>query len=435
MVEFADTRRIAQIPVQMPTRDPWIRALVITMLLIGAVYLTGLIWQIAAQVADIILLFLLAWVISFVLEPLVAALHSRAGLPRQLAVFIAYLAVLVVVSLGIVQVVPRLSAQVIQVANDLPFYADWANTELLRLQALLASQGINIAAESLLSYQELVRHVETLGPQVLTNTVGIATGVANLLLQVFIILILSYYITLDGQRISGALVVALPRAYRGDALYFIESVNRAFAGFMRGQLAQAVIYGFGTAAVLSAVGVKLVLLTSVAAGFFMLLPFVGPVLAIGLPLLITAVGKPDAFWAVLLTLFVLQQIVVNVLAPRLMSQTVGLHPLLVFAAVLGGAKVAGVWGAVFGIPIVAVAAAMASFYRVAVEQRRDHADLASDELTEATQKKMTSTPPTVSPPFLRRTEAESLVGVGAASAPPPPAEVRPHSTPKEAPLL
>jgi hypothetical protein len=63
-----------------------------------------------------------------------------------------------------------------------------------------------------------------------------------------------------------------------------------------------------------------------------------------------------------------------------MSRTVGLHPLLVFFAVLGGAKIAGVWGAVFGIPIVGVASAMASFYRAAVEQRRDRSEQSSDDL-------------------------------------------------------
>jgi hypothetical protein len=78
---------------------------------------------------------------------------------------------------------------------------------------------------------------------------------------------------------------------------------------------------------------------------------------------------------VLLGLFILQQIVINILAPRLMGHSVGLHPLLVFLAVLGGAKLAGVWGAVFGVPIVAVATAMVSFYRATVEER--HARLLS----------------------------------------------------------
>ncbi len=59
----------------------------------------------------------------------------------------------------------------------------------------------------------------------------------------------------------------------------------------------------------------------------------------------------------------------NVLAPRILSHQVGLHPLLVFFAVLTGARVAGIWGAIFGVPIVAVLTAMISFYRAGHEER------------------------------------------------------------------
>lgn len=354
----------------MAIRDPWIRALVIVMLLIASVYLTGMLWQVGAQFADVILLFFLAWIVSFIIEPLVATLHLRARLPRSLAVLTTYLAVLVAVSIAIVQLVPRLSEQLMQVSNDLPLYAERANRELLGLQSHLAGRGILIAPETLFSENDVVRHVEAIGPLLLANALGIAAGVANLLFQFFIILILSYYMTLDGQRLSGALLLAMPASYRDDALYLLASVNRAFAGFMRGQLAQAAIYGVLTALVMSVVGLDFVLLSSLTAALFMLLPFIGPFLAMLFPLVVSAVTKPDTFWPLLLALFVAQQIVVNVVAPRLMSQTVGLHPLLVFLAFLGGAKVAGVWGALFGVPIVAVAAAMVSFYRATVEDRR-----------------------------------------------------------------
>ena len=55
------------------------------------------------------------------------------------------------------------------------------------------------------------------------------------------------------------------------------------------------------------------------------------------------------------------QVIFNVLAPRLLSQQVGLHPLLVFLAVLTGARVAGIWGAIFGVPIVAGVIALLLF--------------------------------------------------------------------------
>jgi hypothetical protein len=71
---------------------------------------------------------------------------------------------------------------------------------------------------------------------------------------------------------------------------------------------------------------------------------------------------------------VIQAVVLNVVAPRVMSSTIGVHPLLVFVGLLGGGKIAGIWGALFGVPVVAVIAAMASFYRATLEQRRAPTD-------------------------------------------------------------
>jgi predicted PurR-regulated permease PerM len=64
---------------------------------------------------------------------------------------------------------------------------------------------------------------------------------------------------------------------------------------------------------------------------------------------------------------------INVVSPRVMSQTVGLHPLLVLVAVLVGGKLAGVWGAIFGVPIAGVLVAMVAFYRLTLDERRQHA--------------------------------------------------------------
>jgi predicted PurR-regulated permease PerM len=79
--------------------------------------------------------------------------------------------------------------------------------------------------------------------------------------------------------------------------------------------------------------------------------------------------RPEVTIYLFLALLALQQVIFNVLGPRILSQQVGLHPLVVFFAVLTGARVAGVWGAIFGVPIVAVVITMISFYRATQEER------------------------------------------------------------------
>jgi predicted PurR-regulated permease PerM len=79
------------------------------------------------------------------------------------------------------------------------------------------------------------------------------------------------------------------------------------------------------------------------------------------PLLIVLVQRPDQFFLMLIILAVVQQVLFNMIMPRLMGRIVGLHPLLVFAAILVGATVAGGWGILFGIPIAGVVASVLQF--------------------------------------------------------------------------
>ena len=355
----------------MLTRDPWIRALVIVLLTIAGLYLASLAWQVAVQFSDIILLFFLAWVVAFILEPLVDGLQRHARLPRSVAVTFAYVAMLIVGAYGILWAIPALTTQVVQLVSELPAYGRLASDAFLRFQALLDEHQVNANLATLVQLEDLVRRAESVGPPILSNAVSVATGIATFIVQLVIVLMLSFYVMLDGHRIRRGLLRSLPPSFRQDADFFLVSVNRAFAGFLRGQLIQALVYAVGTAVIMWAVGLDLLLLTAVVNTVVMMIPFVGPPLALILPLAVALLERPDSFWLVFILINALQQVVINVIAPRVMSSAVGVHPLLVFVGLLGGAKLAGIWGALFGVPVVAVIAAMLSFYHTLLERARD----------------------------------------------------------------
>jgi predicted PurR-regulated permease PerM len=86
----------------------------------------------------------------------------------------------------------------------------------------------------------------------------------------------------------------------------------------------------------------------------MFIPFFGPPLAL-IPIVFVALAfRPDVALLVMAILVVAQTLLVNAIQPRLLREGVGLHPILVIVALLLGAQVAGLWGAIFGIPVVAV---------------------------------------------------------------------------------
>src|SRR6185503_14479288 len=128
-------------------------------------------------------------------------------------------------------------------------------------------------------------------------------------------------------------------------------------------------YGAAMALIMAVAGLPFAALSGVIAGLAMFIPFFGPALGMIPPLLAIITTDLGKLW-VLIPCIVLNIIVVNVVAPKVMSQQIGLHPTIVLAAVLIGARLAGPWGAVFAAPVVAVFATMVSFYQLTRTERR-----------------------------------------------------------------
>src|SRR5918911_5678316 len=103
---------------EMLIRDPWLRALSILGCAIAGFYLISLLWQVIEAFADIILLFFLAWLVAFVLEPVVGTL-VEGRLPRLAAIALTYFTLLVLLSLGVVLLVPALSLQIVEVVRSM----------------------------------------------------------------------------------------------------------------------------------------------------------------------------------------------------------------------------------------------------------------------------------------------------------------------------
>jgi predicted PurR-regulated permease PerM len=358
----------------MLIRDPWLRALSILACAIAGVYLIGLLWQVVQEFADIVLLFFLAWLVAFVLEPFVGTL-VEGRMPRWAAIGLTYLTLLVLLTLGVVLLVPALTLQIVEVAQRLPTYVEQATLFVNALQSSsntwLTDHGspVLIDVRSALNPQELSRRADALGPPILSNALGLATGAATLLVEIVIMMILSFYFMVDGARLADSLIGALPLRAQDDARFLVASIHRAFAGYLRGQMIQALLGGLGTGIIMWLLSIDYALLSSVVAGLVLLIPFIGPVAAVVLPVAIALLTRPQVAVLLFIALLALQQVIFNVLGPRVLSRQVGLHPLLVFFAVLTGARVAGVWGAVFGVPIVAVFTTMISFYRANQEER------------------------------------------------------------------
>ncbi|MPZ15707.1 MAG: AI-2E family transporter [Chloroflexi bacterium] len=325
-----------------------------------------MLWQLIAQLADIVVLFLVAWLISFVLEPAVATVSRFPWLSRTVAVLLVSLTLLATLLAGMVILLPAFAAQSVLAAEQLPTLASQIEVWVRGTAALLAARGLAVPDYS----EQLFRSMESVGPALVTNALSIATWTGAAVVQILLTMIVSLYLMLDGPRLANSLIGVVPLRYRDDVAYFMNSTDRAFGGFLRGQIIQSVVYGAGVAVIMLAAGLPFVALGSVGAGIAIFIPFFGPLLGVIPPVAIGLTTDVGRGLIVLGLTVVLSFVVINVVAPKVMSQQIGLHPIAVLAAVLIGVRIAGPWGAVFGVPLAAILATMISFYHLTVAERK-----------------------------------------------------------------
>jgi predicted PurR-regulated permease PerM len=317
-----------------------------------ALLLTDRLVAVMSGFAPIFLIVFLAWLLAFVMSPLVAGIEERLDAPRPVVVFGAYLLVLIVFGFVLFYTGAAITQQVAELAEDYPQTRSTVIATLGDWERGLALGRLRLDLTDLFVGAE--QSLEQLGTQIVQQAEGIAGVTLAALGSLFLIIIISLYMLMDSQRILGRMRSAVPRRYRDEADLFERSTIRAFGGFLRAQLILAAIQAALVAIVGTVFGVPYLFLWGTLSALAMLIPVFGPPLALVPPIVGAALFAPGSFLPVAVILIVVQTVLVNWLQPRLMRDALGLHPILVLVGLLVGAQVAGVWGALFGIPVIAV---------------------------------------------------------------------------------
>jgi predicted PurR-regulated permease PerM len=191
----------------------------------------------------------------------------------------------------------------------------------------------------------------------LTEYLGAATGVAfrvfGGVVSAVTVLILSIYMLLEGPAIKEGFLRLFPREHRRRIETVLHHVGLKFGGWLRGQLLLGLVIGIAAGVGTWILRLPYPFLLGLAAGITELIPMVGPVLGAIPAVLVALFGPTWRLLAVILLFTMIQQVENNLLVPRVMKQAVGLSPLLTIVAIMIGAKLMGILGALLAVPIAA----------------------------------------------------------------------------------
>ncbi|HEX2289634.1 MAG TPA: AI-2E family transporter, partial [Pseudonocardiaceae bacterium] len=204
------------------------RRWLLAFLVLGSAYFGLLLAQMAVSVmggfSQIILILFLAWLLAFVISPVVRFLDERLPLPRALAVVIAYLAALLLLGFVLFSVGASITREVTQVTTEFPQTAVQIEDRLAGYQAALGLERINIDLVEL--FQSAQRQVGVIAGDIFDQAEVVAGATLATLGSLVLILILSLYMLLDSERIWGKINRAVPRRYSDEVGLFERSVSR-----------------------------------------------------------------------------------------------------------------------------------------------------------------------------------------------------------------
>lgn len=289
------------------------------------------------EIRGILVTFFISYIIMAALSPYVAFLKKQK-FPHILAVLIPYLLTLFIVILLVVPLIPFFVAQVQALLINLPVYLDSAAKVF----------GISIDQRQVQSV--VTSEFDTIGRNVFSVTTRVFGGVFTTLT----VLVVSFYLLVDKERFKKDVIHMFPEEIHKKVYLIFDHIEEKLGAWLRGQIVLSIFIGVLTWAALVALGIQFALPLALIAGLLEVVPTIGPIVA-SIPAIIVALTiSPTLAFVVAAVYIVIQILENNLLVPKIMEKAVGLNPIIIILAVMTGAKLMGVVGALLSIPFVAM---------------------------------------------------------------------------------
>jgi len=341
----------------------WAQLIVIPLVVLLSVYF-------ARMMSHALFVFLMASLLALLLNPL-AQLLTRVYVPRVVGVPVLYLALLSIVGVIVAVGVPPLVRQAQGLVERAPEWAATINRNLPDYQAYLERHGIFLDLVGLAD--SAVSWLGGAGFQSIGRLLNLGVGVAGSMASLLLVLIVSFYMLIDGRRITAALVHLFPIDDAVAEVYF-GGLQMSFTRFVKGQAILAGTVGFAAGLGVWILGWDVVgvwpegaqyaLLFGFWAGVTEVIPYVGPFLGALPPFILALFHSPiTALWVAII-FWLIQLLENHILVPNIMGASVGVHPLVVIFALLTGAEVGGVLGMLAVLPLLAMLRHTMDFFDV-----------------------------------------------------------------------
>ncbi len=303
--------------------------------------LTKVISYFQQLITVIVVAAIVAFLLNYPVRFLVQFYKSRS----QAVIVVLLLTLTLLLILGIT-LGPIVNNQTTELLNNIPAWLKASNENLERLNQWARVRRLPLDFKSF--SDRLNTQIESQVQVLATQFLGLALGTLSGLIDTVLVIVLAFYMLLYGGSLWQSLIGLLPPQI---GVPFSQSLRLNFHNFFISQILLSLFMFVTLIPIFLILRVPFTLLFALLIGVSQLIPFIGAALGIGL---VTILVMLNSFWLairVAIAAIIMQQIKDNLLAPRLMGEFIGLNPLLIFIAILMGAKIAGTLGVLIAVPV------------------------------------------------------------------------------------
>jgi len=303
-------------------------------------------------IRDVLGAFVLGAAIAFLIQPAIHRL-TELGLPRILAIVLIFVAILLALAGIVLLVLPLFIGEVGQLQSQAPSLATEAQRRITELQGSPVSIfGINVNLAN--SVETVSSHLRDYLFGQFGNAVSIGLTALTTVLQILLMFVAAFLLALDAHSVRRVLRRLVPNDYRNDFDQIWRRVRRMLYAYVRGQIIVAGLIGILSGIGCAALGLPDAVALGLIAGITAIIPYLGPFIG-ALPAVLVGLASGGPFKALLVVglYFVISNVILNFVYPKVMGDAVRLPPLLVIVALIAGFSWAGILGMFVAVPLAA----------------------------------------------------------------------------------
>jgi predicted PurR-regulated permease PerM len=347
--ETSSPPTIAAVAVSAWSLDPKRRRRYLQLAFGGAALLVALI--VLYLMRDFLGAFVLGGAIAFLIQPAVTRLVS-AGVPRVLAILMIFVVIVVALAGLVLLIVPLGASEVSQLQVQAPSLAAAAQDRINSLQGSpIKLFGVTIDLRSVT--QTINSHLRDYLLGQFGNALTIGLTALTIVLQLVLMLVVAFLLALEAPAVRKDLRRLVPNDYRSDFDQIWRKVRKMLYAYFRGQLIIAALIGILCGIACAALGLADPVALGLIAGLTALIPYLGPFIGAVPAILVGLAAAPVKALLIAVIYFLISNIILNLVYPKIMGDAVRLPPVLVIVAFIAGYSWAGILGMFVAVPIAA----------------------------------------------------------------------------------